>query len=352
MSNPLVQPLNLTAHARLEKSLGYEYPRRWVAWHWEPDINQLMYSDGKNVGTGSALAWQVFLQHPQIAPQIQDYGLNQTDQYWLLLDRESRNLYIGEAKVIQNLLETPESLLMLAGLDGNSNFLGNVLGDTKVAVQETVEKITESNFLGSLKKLLPIGGAIGAIASVGIVAGLIPCQKFQTRTNITTTPLISANSESPCGEGGSEDFSAYKNQNKNQSALHLIGIYEARGDHRIDYRPTGEVTVQVAKQKQPIVLALSAYEPVKWNIQAEPGAEISKIIVNGYHDQQVVGVENILVEEYSYEETGQSLGNFMYEWNASESQSPSSLVTKLEQLTGSQLTSFQGCYRGTQFQVK
>jgi hypothetical protein len=348
MSNPLVQPLNLTAHARLEKSLGYEYSRRWVAWHWEPDINQLMYSDGKNFGTGSALAWQVFLQHPQIAPQIQDYGLNQTEQYWLLLDRESRNLYIGEAKVIQNLLETPESLLMLAGLDGNSNFLG----DTKASIQETVEKITQYNFLGTLKKLLPIAGAIGAIASVGIVAGLIPCQKFQTRTNITTNPVISVNSATPCGDGGTQDFSAYKNQNKNQSALHLIGIYEARGDHRIDYRPTGEVTVQVAKQKQPIVLALSAYEPVKWNIKAEPGAEISQIILNGYHDQQVVGVENVSVQEYSYEETGKYLGNFMYKWNASESQSPSSLVTKLEQLTGSQLTSFQGCYRGNQFQVK
>lgn len=358
MSNPLVQQINLKAHARLEKSLGYEYARRWVAWHWEPDINQIMYSDGKNVGTASGLAWQVFLQHPQIAPAVQNYNLNQTDQYWLLLDRESRNLYIGEAKVIQNLLENPESLVMLAALDGNSNLLRDVLGDTKVAIQETVEKITQSHLFGSLKKLLPVAGTLGAIASVGIFASLIPCQKFQPQNfqtqshNPKNSVVLNDPVFNPCGPGGSEDFSAYKSEPKNQPALHLIGIYEARGDHSIHYRPVGEVTVKVAKQKKPIILALSAYEPVTWKIQPEPGAAISQIILNGYYDQQVVGVENIPIQKYSDEATGQSLGNFIYQWDASKVQSPNSLVSKLEQLTGSKLTSFQGCYRGTQFQVK
>jgi hypothetical protein len=348
MSNSLVQPLNLTAHGRLEKSLGYEHQRRWVAWHWEPDINQLMYNDGKNAGTGSDLAWQVFLQHPQIHPAVENYSLYETDEYWLLLDRESRNLYVGEARAIQNLLESPESLAMLAGLDGNSNFIG----DTKEVLHETVQKITQSNVLGSLKNLLPIGGAVAAIAAVGIGVSLLSCPKSNKTTTVPVTPAIVAQPETICGVGGTQDYSMYKTGNKSQTALHLIGLYEARGDHRIGHHPTGQVKVRVAKQKQPIVLALSAYEPVQWKIEAEPGAAIEKIIVNGYHDQTVVVDKNIPVKEYSYEETGQNLGNFMYQWNSAKDKSANSLVHKLEKLTGSQLTSFQGCYRGTSFQVK
>ena len=118
MSNPLVQPLNLTAHGRLEKSLGYEHQRRWVAFHWEPDINQLMYNDGKNAGAGSTLAWQVFLQHPEIHPAVENYALSETDEYWLLLDRESRTLYVGSARAIQNLLESPVSILSSPQMQG------------------------------------------------------------------------------------------------------------------------------------------------------------------------------------------------------------------------------------------
>ncbi len=348
MSNPLVQRLNLTAHGRLEKSLGYEHQRRWVAWHWEPDIKQLIYNDGKNVGTGSALAWQVFLQHPQILPAVENYSLYETDEYWLLLDRESRNLYVGEAREIQNMLENPESLVMLAGLDGNSNFIG----DTKEVFQETVEKIAQVNFLGSLKNLLPIGGAVAAIAAVGMAVSFFPCPKSQKQTSFTTSPRIVATPETICGVGGTQDYSMYKNGNTNDTALHIIGVYEARSDHSIGHHPTGEVKVHIAKQKQPMILALSAYEPVQWKIEAEPGAAIKKIIVNGYHDQTVLVDQNIPVKEYSYEETGQYLGNFMYQWNAAKDKSATSLVTHLEKLTGSQLTSFQGCYRGTSFQVK
>lgn len=349
VSNPLVQPLNLTAHGRLEKSLGYEHQRRWVAFHWEPDINQLMYNDGKNAGTGSTLAWQVFLQHPEIHPAVENYGLSETDEYWLLLDRDSRNLYVGSATAIQNLFESPESLAMLAGLDGNSNFIG----DTKEFVQATVDKITESNVFDYVKNLLPIGGAVAAIAAVGMAFSLFPCQKSQKTTTIPTTPVVTPLvTPANCGIGGTKDYSMYKSGDRSQTALHVIGLYEARGDRRIGYHPTGEVKVQIAKQKQPIVLALSAYEPVQWNIEAEPGAVIEKIILNGYHDQKVVGVENIPVKEYSYEQTGQSLGDVMYQWNAEQAKSQNSLISQLEKLTGSQLNSFQGCYRGTSFQVK
>ncbi|MGB7711132.1 MAG: hypothetical protein WBL95_16635 [Microcoleus sp.] len=60
MSN-LVQRLNITAHPQLEKSLGYRGDSPWVAWRWEPEIEQLICSDGKKVETGNNMAWLVFL---------------------------------------------------------------------------------------------------------------------------------------------------------------------------------------------------------------------------------------------------------------------------------------------------
>ena len=113
MSN-LVQRLEITAHPQLEKSLGYRGDSRWVAWRWEPDIDQLISSDGKTVGTGNNMAWLVFLQHDLVDPAVQEYNLGEGDRYWLLLDTATRNLYVGEGKTVQSLLEQPESLALLA----------------------------------------------------------------------------------------------------------------------------------------------------------------------------------------------------------------------------------------------
>ena len=47
------------------------------------------------------------------------------------------------------------------------------------------------------------------------------------------------------------------------------------------------------------------------------------------------------------------IGDFIYKWGATaESSNTSSLVTKLEQRNRTSLTSFQGCYRGTNFTIE
>jgi hypothetical protein len=130
-------------------------------------------------------------------------------------------------------------------------------------------------------------------------------------------------------------------------------VYEANADHKNrNYLSKSALEIKVERRNKPIILALSAYEPVQWNITAEPGAVIEKIIVNGYHNQTVSGVSGIPIEEHSYEETGNYIGDFIYKWGAAESSNTSSLVTKLEQRNRTSLTSFQGCYRGTNFTIK
>lgn len=349
MSN-LVQRLAITAHPQLEKSLGYRGDKRWVAWRWESEIDQLICSDGKIVGTGNNMPWLVFLQHDLIHPALQKYNLSESDRHWLLLDRETRNLYVGEGKAVQNLLEQPESLVLLACLDGSSK------GDrtAREKLHQKLSKVTGSNAFRWLTGLIPIGIAATLIGALGVVTGLqigpTVQQKMADRATANISPIGPLAS---CGIGGSDDFSAYVGTSKGDRELHLIGVYEASSAHGNGVQTTGTVEVKVERQNKPIILALSAYEPINWNLNVAPGAVIEKIIVNGYHTQNVAGVSGIPIEKRTYESNGEYFGNFIYKWGSTtESTNTPSLVTKLEQINHTNLTSFQGCYRGTSFTIK
>jgi hypothetical protein len=345
----LVQRLEITAHPQLEKSLGYQGDSRWVAWRWEPDIDQLISSDGKTVGTGNNMAWLVFLQHDLVDPAVQEYNLGEGDRYWLLLDTATRNLYVGEGKTVQNLLEQPESLALLACLDG-----GNADRKTAETWQQTLSQLTATPVVSHLKNALPFGIAAALIGALGVGTGLWVVPAVQQKLAEKTAFISPISSTANCGLEGSDDFSAYIGSSSGNKELHLIGVYEANADRgNRNYLSKSAIEIKVERRNKPIILALSAYEPVQWNITAEPGSVIEKIIVNGYHNQTVSGVSGIPIEEHSYEETGNYIGDFIYKWGATaESSNTSSLVTKLEQINRTSLTSFQGCYRGTSFTIK
>ena len=353
MSN-LVQRLEITAHPQLEKSLGYRGDSRWVAWRWEPDIDQLISSDGKTVGTGNNMAWLVFLQHDLVQPALQEYNLGEGDRYWLLLDTETRNLYVGEGKAVQSLLEQPESLALLACLDGPN------AGKTAENWQQTLSELTATAAFRHLTNAIPFGIAAALIGALGVGTGLWVVPTVQQKLAEKTTFISPISSAANCGIGGSDDFSAYVGSSSGNKELHLIGVYEATADRGNGNRaksalakPSKRIAIKVERRNKPIILALSAYEPVNWNINVEPGTVIEKIIVNGYHNQTVSGVSGIPIEEHSYEKTGDYIGEFIYKWGATaESPNTPSLVTKLEQINSTSLTSFQGCYRGTNFSLK
>lgn len=347
MSN-LVQRLEITAHPQLEKSLGYRGDSRWVAWRWEADIDQLISSDGKTVGTGNNMAWLVFLQHNLVAPALQEYNLGEGDRYWLLLDTATRNLYVGEGKTVQSLLEQPESLALLGCLDGGNGDL-----QTAETWEKTLSQLTATPVVSHLTNALPFGIAAALIGALGVGTGLWVVPAVQQKLAEKTAFISPISSAANCGLGGSDDFSAYIGSSSGNKELHLIGVYEANAEHGNRNLSKSAIEIKVERRNKPIILALSAYEPVQWNISAEPGSAIEKIIVNGYHNQTVSGVSGIPIEEHSYEETGNHIGDFIYKWGATaESTNTSSLVTKLEQINRTSLTSFQGCYRGTSFTIK
>ena len=346
MSN-LVQRLEITAHPQLEKSLGYQGDSRWVAWRWEPDIDQLMSSDGKTASTGNNMAWLVFLQHDLVKPALQEYNLGEGDRHSLLLDRETRNLYVGEGTEIQSLLEQPESLVLLTCLDG-----GNVDRQTAQTWQQTLSDSTPTSVVRHLTNAIPFGIAAALIGALGIGTGVWVVPAVQQKLAEKTTFISPISSTANCGIGGSDDFSSYVGSSNGNKELHLIGVYEATSEHGNGNRATGAIEVKVERRNKPIILALSAYEPVNWNVTLEPGAVIEKIIVNGYYNQTVSGVSGVPIQVHTEEATGNFIGNFIYKWGATPESNTPSLVTQLEQMNGTSLTSFQGCYRSTNFNIK
>ncbi|MEB3343630.1 hypothetical protein [Okeania sp.] len=340
----LIKPLNLTAHPKLEKSLGYQANYRWVAFHWEPETNQVIYNDNHNFGAGINPAWEIFIHHPLVSVELKDYQLDETDKYWLILDRKNRNLYVAEATIVPTMFEQPESLNLLAALDEKNH--GISIFNTQT------ERLRLDLFAHSIKPLIPIGifGALFATLSFG--SWSLIRSRFSQQANQNPIPQVVVGSAA-CGVGGSNDFSSFFNTPKRNKELHLIGVYEASSDHKGRYHPTGIINVSIERQNQPIILALSSYEPVDWNLSLGKDVKIEKIIINGYHDQKISGVSGIPIEEFSYEGTGKYLGEFVYKWNKLSPNSETvSLVTKLEKLTDTNLTSFQGCYRGNRFSIE
>jgi hypothetical protein len=137
------------------------------------------------------------------------------------------------------------------------------------------------------------------------------------------------------------------------SELHVIGVYEpdcSRSSSEwpfeclVEHEP---ITVVVEPRPKPVVLALTAYEPVAWRIEVRSGAVVERVLTSGYEAQAVEGVpaaivQNLPVETYAYGwEVSRNSGGGGY-WE---------MMSGIRDATGLVETSFQGCYTGARFAI-
>jgi hypothetical protein len=78
-------------------------------------------------------------------------------------------------------------------------------------------------------------------------------------------------------------LSAATSSPKANTELHVIDVYEG-----IPHE-SGVIDVYITAKNKPLVLYFGAYQPVKWNLIVEPGVQIERIILSGYHPQTVAG---------------------------------------------------------------
>lgn len=125
-------------------------------------------------------------------------------------------------------------------------------------------------------------------------------------------------------------------------ALWLASVYETHSNHGGGNHPMGEATVffDLAGDN---VLALASYEPVTWNITLGEHAGLSKVVVFGYHEQVVEGVD-VPVEFHGAPYCGYSLP---YNGGGCDTDA---LIDAVEDVTGLGLSRFDGCYTASDFQ--
>lgn len=135
-----------------------------------------------------------------------------------------------------------------------------------------------------------------------------------------------------------QEFSALARQQigeiPSNAKVEAIGVYET-----LNRSPAG-ITVLVKKTEQPIVLLLASYEPVKWNIIKESGANITAILVTGYNKSSVTGAgaTKTVIKNGSYA-------------ISTDDRNYSALNREAMLWTGKAISKFQGTYGGVSFVV-
>lgn len=128
--------------------------------------------------------------------------------------------------------------------------------------------------------------------------------------------------------------------------LHVVGIYAPKDQSKDD-----RVFIKVRPTPKPVVLVLSGYFGAQWNIEIDKDADVRQIIIPGYFEHFAVGApESIPTEFITYFPKGENSRDFFwaYSWHSSNGRK---LRTRLKEITGLEIATFQGEYSGTSFVV-
>jgi hypothetical protein len=122
----------------------------------------------------------------------------------------------------------------------------------------------------------------------------------------------------------------------------IVGVYEARTNppRAAGSHTPGGIRVSVAPGSAPLVLVLTSYEPVRWHVQNTNGRKIAAILLSGYHESSVVGLDNAKVLKIG--------SNYAYKLDSPEYER---LKKDVARYVASPVKSFQGGYEGQEFTV-
>ncbi|HEY1379795.1 MAG TPA: hypothetical protein VGF55_23535, partial [Gemmataceae bacterium] len=124
--------------------------------------------------------------------------------------------------------------------------------------------------------------------------------------------------------------------------LHVVGLYQP-GDRG------STVDVEVRPAEKPIVLALTAYMEVRWNVKIAPGARVKAVILGGWFEQDLEGVPADIPVVHRVG-SGSGRKDYFYAYSPN-SMDYRRMVDKLNDLTGLLVSTAQLEYRGSSFAV-
>ncbi len=124
--------------------------------------------------------------------------------------------------------------------------------------------------------------------------------------------------------------------------VHAIGAYRGGGTaaRQLTSKGTTKGTkVLIGRTQEPLLLVLTAYDPVLWEVELHDGARLAGIFLSGYHQQEVEGVPDAIVKfRSSSEDSGQGCQQYFYAF--SQGADLDRLNTFVHQISGQSIGSF------------
>ena len=162
----------------------------------------------------------------------------------------------------------------------NGNKMSIKDGDQTVDIDGTSLKIKDGKQNISLDiPGLPnmFGGGVSAGADVRKLNQPLAGSASKWKRDDVTNPLL-----------------AWKNPNRTGlPKVHVVYAHQAWDQghgHDNDYLHIGHLNVNVSDRDRAVILVLVGFAPIVWNVQAQPGVKMTKVIVGGLHQQQVTGL--------------------------------------------------------------
>lgn len=123
-------------------------------------------------------------------------------------------------------------------------------------------------------------------------------------------------------------------------ALHVVGIYEGPRHYGgpVDNPSDSIVDVYVRSNGKPVILVLSSYHSVTWNLIPTRGTVIKEVVLTGYKRSLLNGID-----ERTVKVSRMDLGM------AHDNEQLSMLIPKVKQYTGALINSIKTQYKGKEF---
>ena len=88
---------------------GYRADSRFVGFHWEPSGDDVIFDDGRYLGTGDGWAFVAYRNHQSVSPHLEAYNLGYSDvdaEHVLVIDRENDLAGIIEVAAARTFLKS------------------------------------------------------------------------------------------------------------------------------------------------------------------------------------------------------------------------------------------------------
>jgi hypothetical protein len=134
--------------------------------------------------------------------------------------------------------------------------------------------------------------------------------------------------------------------------IRMVGAYESeRTPDRGNHQP-GPITVRLPASSTPVLLALSAYEPVEWRIEAPPSARLAGVVATGMYRPLVTGdIAGVTVLVNDRRDHCAALaGTNVYFYQADDEQQR--VAQGLSRMLGVPVADFTGSYKAVAFELK